>query len=338
MRKSEFRYYRARERNGKNARPVIRGRINGQVHEFVTEATSKTAAATVWREYVKRVERECDDVTPPETYADLVTLYLSVNRYSGNYRRNIEQTPDLWVPPVKMRLGDMPAADIVSMHLQAAAEHRYPNKPGITKNTMVVTPAAAVLHFAANNELIPYRRFRLFKRSTGTTRRPAEGVPALILQAVQRADMDLYHMLFFMFGQGVRINEACNLRWADVFLATQQWRCSISKVTEQKTMPLHPDVADMLERMDRRPDGYVFKWRSKQYVGTHKIKPIVDRMGLTFTSHMCRHEFVSRLTEEGYTPREIMEMGTWTSAKSVERYQTLRPEDSQIKIARLKIG
>ena len=67
--------------------------------------------------------------------------------------------------------------------------------------------------------------------------------------------------------------------------------------------------------------GRLFSWASRSEV-YKELRPLCDRVGVKVTPHMLRHEFASLLDELGYTSRDAVELSTWTTEKSLGRYQT----------------
>jgi integrase len=94
-----------------------------------------------------------------------------------------------------------------------AANALYPHCLAATKNKNVFGPCAAVLHYAAENDLCPYVRIKKLKE-----RRPEPRAlrkeDANRLIAVADGEMRLF--LVFLFAQGWRISDTLRLTWQDI--------------------------------------------------------------------------------------------------------------------------
>lgn len=87
-----------------------------------------------------------------------------------------------------------------------------------------------------------------------------------------------------------------------------------------QTLPLDDDLAVEFAIFDPESDGYWFPWRTRS--GVYKwLRPLSRKLGVSFTPHMARHEFGGRHREAGATSRDLVDIGSWTSQRSTERYQ-----------------
>lgn len=213
--------------------------------------------------------------------------------------------------------------------LDRAAHSLYPNTADGTKNRCVYTPAAAILHYGAENDWCEYRRIKKLKESKPETRRPDLNVQALLL-ANTRGLRRIFVLTIFC--QGWRISETLSWREEKIDLRESKTELWIPKAKVWKAIALHYEVVAALanrteaERwhaesgMRKRRPGYVFPWTRPDEI-YRWLRPLCRQLGIRFTPHMARHEFASRLRERsGAGARDIMEAGTWTSDRSTARY------------------
>lgn len=310
-----MRYYKARERNGRNATPIIRGSIDGEDHEFSTEARSKKEAQAEWDEYKARVRASNQSVCVPETFEELAKMYLAAKGDPQKTTAYLKRLYPIHLEHRGCRLGEMPADRVTSMDASMAAHSAYRGCKASTKNRNAIAPIASVLHFGAANDVIPYVVVEKLEEDAPEPRRPAEDVPGTLLA---NTDGIKRLLLLFLFCQGSRITETLSLEWERVNLTTRTAEIHISKSNTWKTIPLHEDVFIALANADKA-GCHVFPWRTRS--GVYKwLRPLCKRLGVRFTPHMARHEFGSGLGERSATSRDLVDVGTWTSEKSVQRY------------------
>lgn len=78
-----------------------------------------------------------------------------------------------------------------------------------------------------------------------------------------------------------------------------------------------PEGEEARARASRR--GRVFPWVNRHNV-YRWLRPICREHKISFTPHMGRVEFASRLDDGGASPVQTVAVGTWTDPRSVERY------------------
>lgn len=212
-------------------------------------------------------------------------------------------------------IGDRLLTDIRQHVLVGAAAAVYPDCAPETRNRMALTPAAAVLHYAAENDLCPYIRVRKFKERRPQPRSMRKEDADRLIDA---ADGQMKLLLVFLFSQGWRISDALRLAWQDIDLKEASVRHHIRKTDEWLIMPLHLTVVGMLGKV-RKDVGRVFPWghRSNLY---RELRPLCASVGVGFTPHRARHSFATWLANDGVSTKDIMEAGGWRDPKSVMRY------------------
>lgn len=259
-----------------------------------------------------------------ETFAKIAAIYCETKNASKAQRG--------YIAKINREIGSMPIADIEQMHVDLAASRLYPGAANATKNRQVYAPAAAVLHYAAKSKLRDYIQISKLKESDPPTRRPSPHVRDVLLANTEGHKRAL---LVFLFFQGWRISETLGLQAENIDVKRRTLRLYVSKAGRWKEMPMHDATYEALCAMEDMPDiGRVWPWRTRD--GVYKwLRPLCRRLGVAFTPHMARHEFGGSLRQRGAGRRDLVDVGTWTSEKSVERYMSADAEHARDIIGRL---
>jgi len=301
-------YYPPGRRKG-NRWYVVRGRIDGEPYEKVAKGcTNKSDAEDYWFWFKRTVRESNHAARQPKTFAQVADLYMDT--------RGIRLAERRFIDKLKGEIGHLPIADVTLEHIATAANALYPRGRNETKNRQAYTPAAAILHFAHDCELRDYIVVKKLKEREPETRRPTPGVYGVLIantKGQQRA------FIAFIFAQGWRITETLHLDWKNVDLANRKLRLYVGKAGRWKTVEMHDEAFTVLANMPGNRKGRVFTWGNRHNV-YRWLRPLCERLEVTFTPHMARHDFAGDLRESGSTTRDLLDVGTWTSAKSVARY------------------
>lgn len=324
-------FYKPGTRRG-NKTFTVRGSIDGQRHELRCEkARNITAAREEWDGYKRQVrENSCLEQA---TFGDLMDAYIEAKNPSRNDRRYLTRLRGAWVKSRKLKLSQIPAAEVTPHHIAQAANVLYPGKTEATKNRQAYGPAAAVLHYGAKCELIPWRRVEKLKEPEPETRRPLSGTAEALLSHAEGIQREF---LLFLFLQGWRITESLAHGWENTDLTARTFRVYVSKAGKWKTIHMHPDVFLVLAQRPQ-DEGPLWPWRDRHTV-YRWLRKLCKAAGVRFTPHMARHEWGSQQHEGGGTNRDAVLGNTWTSEKSVSRYQSPSAEHGQKIAARVRIG
>lgn len=297
---------------------VARGRVHGRLVEIVCrdDVGRPTRDARVARQFVRRALAEADrrqrggvQAGAPQTFAEAAERYLT--------GRNIGGDQETFVRRLITEMGHLTLIDVRPAHIAEAAASLYPTAKNSSKNRMAYGPAAAVLHYAADNDWCQQRRIRKLPEPKPELRRPAPGTLTALIGAT-----DGYKRLFLLVVglQGMRLSETTGLRWDKINLQAAEAEIWIPKPRAWKVIALHPEtVAALASVPEAEKHGPVFPWRSRSGV-YNWLRPLARGLGLRFTPHMARHAFAGELRELGATDADIADAGTWTSPRSVARY------------------
>lgn len=174
-----------------NTHWIARGGIGDREFEVSTRTQDKGAAEKIAADYLKDFahddERDGDQL--PEsgrrdvTYAEASRAWRK-GRDLGN--QDIVRLDRLEASRIGATLCDA----ILSEDLKDLAKELQPDLADETRNRDVITPASAVLHYAADKDWCENRRFKRFKVPRKSRRRPArdEDLRRLLAEIVARAE------------------------------------------------------------------------------------------------------------------------------------------------------
>ena len=317
-----YRLYAPGERKG-NTAYVARLWVWGREHEFVClDAQGRpTTDLRIARRVAKAALREAIRKGRPApvrsgipiTFADAAERYIIAKNVNGPNEKRIRALID---DPI---FGALPLAGMVQDHILGAAQRirrgrrRKDSTTNASKNRDVITPSAAVLHYAADNQWCPWLRIKRLKVPAAENRRPLAGVGDALI--ANTTGLERLAVLLW-FRQGWRIGESLTLRADKIRLAEREFDLWIPKVGQWKTIEMHDDVffalANLAPPLPR--EGPVFTWTRWQVYSW--LGRLCKRLGVRFTPHMARHEFGSAIRDA----RGLVEVGTWTSEASTGRY------------------
>ena len=320
-------FYRPGERRG-NPHWIVRGYIGGKQRELsVATARNKRDAKKAWDRYVEEVEKSravSGKPSDPNAFRTVAARYAETHGLAKANVRKLEKLCEagLTIGDKRVSFGDMSVLDIRQSHIHDAAHDLYKGLSNATKNREAVVPAAAVLHWLGEGEEIPYRRIRRFPEAQPEVRRPDPHVRDLLLANTAGEKHLLLAMMFF---QGWRIGET--LRW-EVQQRDMQRRTLtlwVPKVKRWTTVPMHPDVFELLANADLPAEGSIWPWRTRGGV-TKWLNRLCEELGVEFTTKMARHEFGSVLAEKGATAADLVGAGSWTHPAATRVYTHLSDE------------
>jgi integrase len=247
---------------------------------------------------------------------------------------------------VDIRLVDRVAAHIGAVDcrlinhatlVQAADALAKPKWSDANKNRKVIGPAAAVLHYAAEQEWCDYKRMKKFWVSRKSPRQPAtDETMALLLanaeappRAKKRGRKRDYQapykkvLLALLYELGLRLSDNLRIEWDHIDLPAGKVSVRIRKTDDWATLDLRPALVTMLANLPKRT-GRLFPWSTSRGVYAW-LKPLRDRLGITYTPHMSRHALATAADAAQIPDKRAAELGMWRSTQSLHRYQHVRP-------------
>jgi integrase len=162
--------------------------------------------------------------------------------------------------------------------------------------------------------------------------------------AKRRGRTDLRPMVRLLLETGLRLEEACGLRWADV-----DWRGGFATLPETKAgekqhVALSADAVAILRALGPGDgEGYVFCWRDGRpwtpgYV-THAFGKAVRKAGIKdLHAHDCRHTFACRKLRAGVDLYTVSKLLRHASIAMTERYTHLSRGDLKAAVNRKPVS
>ena len=197
----------------------------------------------------------------------------------------------------------------------------------------------------------------------GTAPPPIDRFTDRELAAILAAAADLHHypIVLLMARTGLRLGEACGLRWRDVDLTTRPPRLSVvwqldrwgdlvhpKSRASRRTIPLRPEVADELDRWRQRQQqralapnsdvggerGLVFTTRNGRPIWTCNVSRSFTRArtaaGVDHGSvKTLRSTVATQLAEAGLHPRMIQVFMGHARMSTTMRYYTASPTSTR---------
>lgn len=230
-------------------------------------------------------------------------------------------------------LGDYEIPTMTTADLVACAGRLYPEHKASSRNRLVIAPAGAILHYAAEQGWRSWLRIRHFKEAAPETRAlRLEPAKALILAAsgVERA------FLVFLFGQGMRVSDAIAVTWDRLNLAEGLIHAKIGKTDEWRWKALEDGARAALAAMPgKKEKGRVFPYANRWAV-YRAIEPAVKASGVRFTPHMARHSLGTWLANAGVSLKTRMDIMGHADPKSNIRYEMSQIPEQRAALGKLR--
>lgn len=331
---------------------LVRGTFLGTPVEVSTNTRDEAAASRFKADLEIRIlERRSDTpaAAPVNTFKGAAERYL-VGRRPGKLDRGYVEKLIAHFGKKRLPTGnpekDIEIGAICMADIEAAAHTLYPNCKPQTKNRQAITPALAVLHYAADdgNRWCAYLPGKKLDAVTPDPKPLEPDEPSAVLAAVsvirhpvKRAQM--YALLILLFTHGPRIGEAIRLRWDEhIDLPRRRWLKTVTKKKGGSKLVWKPMSEEFFLALANLPPlrvGHVFPWRSRS--GVRKaLLPVLKAAGVKMTPHQGRHTAAQTARNEGADDRALMKLFDWQSQQMPGRYS--RVEDKEQKLYLKKIG
>lgn len=289
---------------------VARGRVNGRLIEKSTGAANKKDAERCCAEFNAVLYGE-QAVSDQRTFGYAAAKYLEARQPKPYDVKRISLLCEA--------MGDRLLDEIVQADIVDAASLICPNAHPATKNRDVITPAAAVMHYAASNDWCRWLRVSKFREPRAKTRYVTDAHEEWLLIATQDAP-ERHLLLLWLFRQGDRISDVLRVKHEDCDLKRQIVRRHIAKTDTYAELPLDAEICLGLARMPSQ-HGRIFTAWSDQRAVNHWLRRLCTRLEIAFTPHMARHTVGKRLSDEGASLRTIMAKLGHANVQSSMRYQ-----------------
>ncbi|HEY4722212.1 MAG TPA: tyrosine-type recombinase/integrase [Anaerolineae bacterium] len=260
----------------------------------------------------------------PVTFKSAAQLYIDY--------RDPRKQDRTFIAKLVAVIGDKLLTEITSHVLIAAANTIYAKREASTKNRNALVPAAAIIHYAAENNLCRHLRVRKFKEKSPEPRSVSKDIGRVL---IANSEGDMRRALVWLFCQGWRISDMLRVQRQHIDRSAGTVRYRISKTDKWREKPLHSDVLAILPD-DGKQIGPLFPW-SDRFAFYRDLTPLCAKLKIRFTPHMARHSFATWRVNDGASLQEIMEAGGWKSIKSVMRYADLDAARVRSAVDRVKL-
>jgi hypothetical protein len=306
---------------------LVRGRLLGEDYEVSTETTDPLAAAR----FKNVFERSILEGRVPGPGED-VGFHKAAELYAA--ARDLSKQDEQRIARLKTAIADKACRLVIQADIDGAATTLYPGAPPETRNRNVHTPAASILHYAAENQWCPWLRVKRPKMRRPETRAAAPAVAPLLLANTAGKE---HLLVLWLFKHGSRITMALQTDCARIDLHARTYELYVSKNKTWKTFPIDDEVWDLLANDSdvQRGTGRLFPWKSRDRV-YEWLRPLAARLGVKFTPHMARHRLGKDLNAAGAGLKTIMEALGQLDEKSAARYATADVEIVRAATQRLR--
>jgi integrase len=218
---------------------------------------------------------------------------------------------DRFLLPLLNRWDKVKVREITPDIIRQAAKALYPKKSPATWNRQVITPARAIINYAADCGYCPHIRVKRFPEAV----RKRKAGNAVWLEKFRKAchAPNLAALARFMFETGARIGEAVALEWESVNLREASATFGKTKNGESHTVYLSPGMVAELANLDK--GRKVFGYASRHTVNP-QWKKTIEKAGIEkLTPHEAgRHGFATELiVRNGVDISTTAKMGNWKS-------------------------
>ena len=320
----------------------IRGTVRGQ---SVYESTGTDNAALAEE---ARAAREAElyrsaihGTKPTMTFAAAALGYINDQPRAMCIRRCVNRLVTHFGPKITCDKIDLEAIDGAAKKLCRATSKK------ITIHRQVISPASAILHWAADRGRCEPPKFKSPKASG---RRTDWLTPSEAEALVAAASKHVRPLLEFLLCTGARMGETIDLEWTMVNL--QHNRVVLrgekengergTKSGDDRIVDLPPRAVaalanipgDRTGRVFRKPNGDPYRSTNDTKVGASggQIKRAFATavkngkiVGRRLTPHHCRHTWATWHYLVYRDPYKLRDDGAWHSATMVERYAKLAP-------------
>jgi integrase len=264
-----------------------------------------------------------DGHSPTKTVAHAVVAYIE-NNGENKYLDKIVET-----------LGHLPLDKVTQEDIDGAARKAYPGykrgkKGSFRKHTPATikrhfyVPLAAVLHYAADLQWMPYRRIRAPKVKRPP---PKWAEPDWFQKLWAVADPELKAITMFLSRTGCRIQECLDMKWEDVDLKAGTAFVRKTKTGAHRTAHLPPMLVSVLTAL--QGEGHVFRYRNRHNFRS-SLRSACKKAGIVYmSSHQIgSHTYATLMRRHaGMDAKGLVSTGRWADEKSTYIYTHAKVSD-----------
>lgn len=225
---------------------------------------------------------------------------------------------DRFLDRIEAHFKDVLVKDITAGAIRQMAIDLYPKCSNAGRNRQGITPAQAVINFAAESELCSPIKVKRFKAE----HKVKEPVTLEWLRSFSpHASAPIEALAWFMFLTGARIGEAIAVQPEDLNLKAATVLIRQSKVSNERVSHLPAPLVAMLANLPRIEGRPVFVYQHPDDIVRAWFGAITRAKVKRLTPHCCRHGFATGLLRRGVDPVTVAYLGGWkTPAQVLKTY------------------
>jgi len=295
----------------------VRGTLSGRRFEVSTGTTDRKGAEGFAIQYVAQLEGDpIAGAGAALKYPEAAAAYRAYKPPRGKEIARHDRL-DVYFAGRDIR-------DLKHAHLVEAANALFPKASNATKNREVISPASAVLHYAADQEWCTYRKFRRFKEPRRSNRKPVSDEDMSRLIGATRGHKQLF--LTLAYETGLRLGNILGLRESQLDLTAGTLMVDVTKTGERIALRLSPSLVAALANTKRCEGGRLLPWRTAS--GVYKwLWPLRRALGVHYTPHLSRHALATDLLKARVPDKIAAAAGAWQDERSLHRYQHVGTDD-----------
>lgn len=233
---------------------------------------------------------------------------------------------------------DMLLREITNEELNKAARKIYPNAAPNTIQRQLITPVTAIYNMAAEDDLVPARKFRRRGKSNARINWLTPEQAEAVIEAAAEIAPHTLRPLALMIGGGLRSAEALRVSASTFYRATGEAMIEETKNGHPRMIRLPKRALDMITAEDLPERGPIcLTPKGVPYVirenGGGQMKGAFDKISeaadLPFhlTPHILRHTWATWYHAQTRDFGALLDLGGWRSANVANIYRKIAPED-----------
>lgn len=308
---------------------TMRGTVKGQAVYESTGTSNRALAEAIAIKREKEIsERRALGKAATLTFAEAALTYMDAGGESRFLR-----------PIINYAGAETMLADIDNNWINGAAREIYPTAADATINRQLITPVSSIYTMAADEGLVPYRRFKRRKVKKKAVRwLTPEEAEALLAHA----DDHVRPIIACLLGTGARTSEALGVEAHFYYPATGEIYLPEVKNTHPRMLRMPRRALDYIQaskppeagRIFLTPAGrpFVIRENAGGHI-QHAFNRARDAAGLEakgprkVTPHTCRHTWATWYYSATKDFGGLIDLGGWEKADMANHYRKNAPAD-----------
>lgn len=234
-------------------------------------------------------------------------------------------------------IADLGSCRLVDLHPQQIEQWKRQRKEMLNHQTgkprsratvnMEINQLKAMIGKAVEWGVLSYDPIAGVKRYRNLSSKPRRYYTSDELERLYAGDPKTAPLWKFLANTGLRIDEACHLRWVNVTptaVRVVSDEVRLTKNRKWREVPLSPGAREALSELANETE-YVFPTRYQRNC-QRWFKNVREKVGIQGTIHELRHTFISHLVMQGVPLRTVQVLAGHSSITVTEKYSHLAPD------------